>query len=158
MTLLVIVILLTAILFAYPLRYKKTIIQYANEFDLDPVLIASVIHTESKFRSDAQSNKGAIGLMQLLPTTAEYIAKKNNITEFNLLDPEDNILLGVMYLRYLYDRFRCERIALVAYNAGEGNVAKWLAVDPELNNIPYRETRDYLKRVTRAKRVYRFRV
>ena len=148
-----------------PLRHEDIIRQQAREKGLDPALIAGVIYTESHFRDNQTSSAGALGLMQLTPTTARYIAHKSGGTQFvvdDLATPQLNIAYGTYYLRYLLRRYDGnEDFALAAYNAGEGNVDKWIAAARErdraltIDAIPYAETRAYVSRVERAKREYR---
>ncbi len=148
-----------------PLRHEDIIRQQAAEKGLDPALIAGVIYTESHFRDGQVSAAGAQGLMQLTPATARYIARKSGGTAFVVDDlgtPQVNISYGAYYLRYLLRRYDGnEDFALAAYNAGEGNVDRWIASakahDRALTTaaIPYAETRAYVKRVEAAKRDYR---
>ena len=148
-----------------PLRHEDIIRQQAADKGLDPALIAGVIHTESRFR-DQTSPAGAKGLMQIMPSTADYIAGKSGGTEFeqgDLASPQINIAYGSFYLRYLLDRYDGNRIlALAAYNAGEGKIDEWraqAAAEGErfrvASHIPYPETRDYVGRVLRAQASYR---
>jgi soluble lytic murein transglycosylase len=147
-----------------PLRHDDIIRQQAEDKDLDPSLIAAVIYSESRFRDNQVSSAGAIGLMQVTPETAKDIARRSGATNFRLADlddPQVNISYGSYHLRYLLDRYGGnEALALAAYNAGEGNVDKWL-VDASLNDrrfrvsdIPFAETRNYVQRVEKAKRQY----
>jgi soluble lytic murein transglycosylase len=148
-----------------PLRHEDIIRQQAREKGLDPALIAGVIYTESHFRDGQTSSAGALGLMQLTPATARYIARKSGGTQFvvdDLATPQVNIAYGAYYLRYLLRRYDGnEDFALAAYNAGEGNVDKWIAAARErdraltIDAIPYAETRAYVSRVEGAKREYR---
>jgi soluble lytic murein transglycosylase len=148
-----------------PLRHDDIIRQQAAEKGLDPALIAGVIYTESHFRDGQVSAAGAQGLMQLTPATARYIARKSGGTKFVVDDlgtPQVNISYGAYYLRYLLRRYDGNEVfALAAYNAGEGNVDRWIARaeahDRALTTaaIPYSETRAYVKRVEAAKRDYR---
>jgi len=114
-----------------------------------------VIWTESKFDERAVSQKGAMGLMQIMPATGEWLAGKigEDFNEERLFCPEFNIRLGVFYLRYLLDKFECEERALAAYNAGEGNVRKW-----EDGEIRFRETRDFVRRVRISRKIYSIRL
>ena len=148
----------------YPLKYEEIIILNSKEYNLSTQLIASVINVESGFKKNEVSTKGAIGLMQIMPTTAIWIAEKlsldtSNITE-NLKDPEFNINLGCYYFKYLIKKFEDVNTALFAYNAGEGNVINWLkdkrySTDGKvLNSCPYDETNNYVKKVNRNIRVY----
>ena len=160
--LVVIATVFTATLLAiYPLKYKKHISETAELYNVDQSLIASVINAESSFRPDSVSNKGAIGLMQIMPATGEWVAKKMQIefTNETLTDPHTNVLIGTFYLNYLLNKFKDERTALIAYNAGEGKVTKWLA-DSEsstLTTSPYPVTNKYVDKVINGKRFYRFR-
>ena len=148
-----------------PLRHEDIIRQQAAEKDLDPALIAAVIYTESHFR-DQTSRAGATGLMQLLPSTADYIARKSGGTRFqqgDLATPQINIAYGTWYLRYLLQHYHGnEVLAIAAYNAGEGKVDEWYrdAVSrgedfDAATHIPFPETRDYVARVLDARKRYR---
>ncbi len=139
----------------YPLRYEQIVRGHAANYRLDPALLAAVIYQESKFRADAKSSSGAIGLMQLLPGTAEGIAVHTGGTKFvvsDLYDPELNVRYGSWYLRHLLDKYRNERTALAAYNAGQDNVDRWLRRG---RGIEFAETRAYVDRVERLKGIYR---
>jgi hypothetical protein len=108
----------------------------AKKNDLPPELVAAVVHTESKFVPTARSNRGAVGLMQLVPKTGKWLGASN------LNDPAQNIQAGAKYLRYLTDRFSGDQQkAIAAYNAGEGNVRRFNGVPP------FKETRNYVQRV-----------
>jgi len=142
---------------AYPIKYRGEILSAAKEFDIEPDLIAAIIRAESGFKSDAISPRGAVGLMQLLPSTARWISKAENP---DLTDPQTNIRLGTMYLRYLLDRFDDLKTALIAYNAGPGKTAAWLKEKgvAALDNSPYPETNAYVKRVLGSRWIYRIRI
>lgn len=150
---------------ALPLRHEDIIRQQAQEKDLDPALIAAVIYAESHFRDNQRSVAGAEGLMQLTAATANYIADKSGGVRFELDDlatPQVNIAYGAYYLRYLMQKYDdSETLALAAYNAGEGNVDRWLtehgdgARSLRVERIPFPETRAYVERVEQAKRDYR---
>ena len=139
----------------YPLRYQAIVRGHSHNYRLDPALLAAVIYQESKFRAHARSSSGAIGLMQLLPGTAEGIAIHTGGTRFrvsDLDDPEINVRYGSWYLRHLLDKYGDERTALAAYNAGQENVDHWRA---EGKGIEFAETRHYVKRVEHLKTLYR---
>ena len=148
--------------YLFPLKYQNEIAVASAAFDVDPVLVASVIKCESGFDQDAVSAKGAEGLMQLLPSTAEYLAKKLKYGEYDLEEPEDNIMLGTYYLSLLEDRFEDEVLVLCAYNAGPTNVQKWLEnveyVDANgtLTKIPFEETHNYVNKCIQAKKYYNY--
>ena len=148
-----------------PLRHEDIIRQQAAQKGLDPSLIAGVIYTESRFR-DQTSVAGAKGLMQILPSTADYIARKSGGTAFvqgDLATPQINISYGSWYLRYLLEHYEGNEIlALAAYNAGEGKVDEWFreasarGEDFEVaTHIPFPETRNYVKRVLDVRKRYR---
>lgn len=164
------VILLTAALLAmillngylekreYQLLYEKNIVKWAREYDLDPYLVAAIIHVESGNRTDAVSQRGALGLMQLMPTTAEWIAGKLN-EEYDseaITLPDKNIQYGCWYLNFLFARFPDTDTVCAAYNAGHNAVSGWLN-DPQYSEngktlaaIPYPETENYVEKVMRA--------
>jgi soluble lytic murein transglycosylase len=148
-----------------PLRHDDIIRQQASDKNLDPALIAGVIYVESRFR-DQTSHAGAKGLMQIMPATADYIARKSGGTEFeqgDLADPQINIAYGSWYLRYLLERYHGNAIlALAAYNAGEGKVDQWWREAADrgerfrvADHIPFPETREYVGDVLTARRAYR---
>ena len=148
----------------YPLQYFDVIHECAIEYGLPPELVCAVIHAESKFDKDAISDKGAAGLMQIVESTAYWLAPKIGMSDFDyaqIFDPEINIRLGSYYLSMLEQQYGDIDMALCAYNAGNGNVDQWLQ-DSEysddgktLIDIPFRETREYVKRVTGNQKIYR---
>lgn len=138
----------------YPLRYEQIVRAHARNYRLEPALLAAVIYTESRFDPRAVSAAGAIGLMQLLPQTAEGIALRTGGGAFvvsDLYDPELNVRYGSWYLRSLLDRYGDERTALAAYHAGRGNVDRWRS---QGLGIQFAQTRRYVDDVERAKQVY----
>src|SRR5919198_1474028 len=148
-----------------PLRHEDIIRQQAADKSLDPSLIAGVIYVESRFR-DQTSRAGAKGLMQILPSTADYIARKSGGTRFvqgDLADPQINIAYGSWYLRYLLEHYHGNvALTLAAYNAGEGKVDEWWrdAADrgetfAVARHIPFPETREYVTKVLKARKAYR---
>ena len=149
----------------YRLDYPNTIAEYAKEYKLDPYLISSIIHCESGNRPDAVSPDGAVGLMQIMPTTGEWVAGKLQVEDFHtdmLFEPSVNIRFGCWYLQFLMDRYDQDRqLAVAAYNAGHGTVDKWLG-NPEISaegrlvEIPYPETKTYVEKVQRAYEKYEF--
>ena len=139
----------------YPLRYEHVIVGHARNYDLDPALLAAVIYRESKFDPEARSRSGAVGLMQLLPSTAKGIALHTGGTRFvvsDLTDPEINVRYGSFYLRRLLRKYGDERLALAAYNAGQRNVDEWIAEDG--GRIAFPETRAYVSQVLELRDVY----
>ena len=138
----------------YPLRYEQIVVGHAENYSLDPQLVAAVIYQESKFDADAVSDSGAVGLMQLLPATAQGIADRTGGSgwqEDDLLNPELNVRYGSWYLRHLLDKYGNEELALAAYNAGQTNVDRWRA---EGVGIQFAETRHYVERVQELKAIY----
>jgi soluble lytic murein transglycosylase len=139
----------------YPLEHEQIVRGHAENYRLEPQLLAAVIYQESKFDTDARSSSGAVGLMQLLPDTAKGIALRTGGSKFvvdDLLDPEINVRYGAWYLRHLLDKYDDERLALAAYNAGQTNVDQW--VDEGRETIPFAETRHYVNRVEELKEIY----
>jgi soluble lytic murein transglycosylase len=139
----------------YPLRYEQIVRGHARNYRLDPALLAAVIYQESKFRADAKSTSGAIGLMQLRPETARGIAIRTGGSRFqtsDLYNPEINIRYGSWYLRHLLDKYGDEKLALAAYNAGQQNVDTWRSKG---KGIQFSETRAYIDRVEKLKEIYR---
>jgi soluble lytic murein transglycosylase len=147
-----------------PLRHDDIIRQQASEKSLDPALVAAVIYEESKFR-DQTSHAGARGLMQITPATADFIARRTGGTRFvqaDLATPQINIAYGAYYLRYLLDRYdQQEAPAVAAYNAGHGNVDRWVrsAGGPEAfsveRDVRFPETRAYVDNVLERRGQYR---
>jgi soluble lytic murein transglycosylase len=148
-----------------PLRHDDIIRQQAADKNVDASLIAAVIYTESRFR-DQTSPVGAKGLMQIMPETADYIARKSGGTQFTRADlatPQINIAYGTWYLRYLLDKYKGNTIlTLAAYNGGEGKVDEWRTEASArgekfkvASHVPFKETRDYVSRVLSARKDYR---
>ena len=140
----------------YPRKYDAEIAAACKEWGVEENLVRGMIHTESKFRPEAESGKGAVGLMQLMPRTAAWVAAYlvgDAAAAANLKDPETNIRLGTAYISYLLKKFSLSD-ALAAYNAGEGNVKQWQAEDRTA--YPFPETAAYVKKVLRARKVYTY--
>lgn len=147
----------------YPLQFRSIIIEESQNFKLEPALVAAVIFEESKFDERAKSKAGAIGLMQLMPDTAEWIAKNLNIDNFKVNDlyiPKKNIKFGCWYLRFLLGKYGREDLALAAYNSGHQNVDKWLKQEGMTKEqsgeirLGYGETKHYIKKVRKTKELY----
>ena len=141
--------------FWYPLRYGEIVRGHARNYHLDPALLAAVIYQESKFKANARSDRGAVGLMQLLPGTAKGIASRTGGSRFrvsDLYEPEINVRYGAWYLRHLIDKYGSERTALAAYNAGQANVDSWRARGV---SVQFAETRHFVDRVEDLKSIYR---
>lgn len=146
--------------YIYPLGYKQIVIECSDYYGLDRGLVFSVIKTESNFKSNAESQAGAIGLMQITPKTADYIAEMLKISDYDLLDAYTNVWFGCYYLKYLLNKFNMLNVALCAYNAGEGNVALWLnnqdySTDKiNLSVIPFKETKEYVAKILKTYKKY----
>ncbi len=145
----------------YPLEYADLINRAAADHGLDSFLIAAVIYEESKFDPAVRSKAGAVGLMQVMPQTGRWVAAKRGMVfdEGDLLKPDVNIDIGSWYLKYLKDKYRDEDLALAAYNGGLDNVDRWM-VDGEapattIGKIPFRETREFVRKVKRTRAKYR---
>jgi soluble lytic murein transglycosylase len=142
----------------YPLKYTDEIKQYSAEYAQDPYFVSAVICTESGFNDTAVSNRGAMGLMQIMPDTGAWAAEKIGITEYTadmLNQPDVNIRIGCWYLSYLGDMFDGDMDKVMAgYNAGPNNVIEW-AGDGPLTDIPFGETENYLVKVSRNLQIYK---
>jgi soluble lytic murein transglycosylase len=133
--------------------YEDYIIKYSNRFGVDSLLVKVVMKKESNLNPDAVSDKGAVGLMQIMPKTASEIAKQLNIKDYSykrLREAEINIMFGTYYLQKLLNYYNNNLVlALAAYNAGIGNVENWRGKNPKLRGrireIPFRETRFYVQ-------------
>lgn len=145
------------------INYQEEIYEYSEKYNVDPLLTASIIKVESDYNKDAKSNQGAQGLMQLLDETASHAADLTN-KEFypdKLSDVEYNLDLGIAYYDYLYRYYNNRDLALAAYNGGVGNVDKWIdeglidPADPNTQNIPFEETRQYVTKIDANYDVYK---
>lgn len=149
----------------YPLNYQEHILTYSKEYNLDPNLVAAVIKAESDFDKDALSHRGAYGLMQIMPDTADWIAAQSGMKEITydaLYTPEINIKMGCWYLDNLSKEFNGDiNLILAAYNGGRGNVQKWLNDEEyskdgkNLHLIPFKETDGYVKKVNKNYKIYK---
>ena len=141
----------------YPIRFEKDIAASAQNYGVDPVLLAAIIRVESNFNPKLISKKGAVGLMQLMPETASWIVEQAGYAAetLNMLHRADvNIEIGAWYLKSLHRQFDNNTIVvLAAYNAGPGNAKKWLETNvwdgtlEHVGQIPFGETRHYIQRV-----------
>lgn len=151
----------------FPIKFNDYVEICAKNQGVDSSLIYAVIKAESNFKEDAISSKGAVGLMQILPTTAVSVATELGIENFNstdLFDAETNILIGTRYLKYLLNKFQNTETAICCYNAGEFVVQSWLnnsnysADQISLKEIPYAETQNFLNKVNLFNNVYKKRL
>ena len=150
---------------SYPYLFKDHINSAAGEFNVDPALILAVVKTESSFRPEVVSRAGAKGLMQITPDTFDFICYKGGFDGYcidDLFNPEINIRLGTFFLSYLIEDFNGElQVALAAYNAGRGSAIRWLSDSSysddgkTLSYIPYKETRNYVEKVTSSFDTYK---
>lgn len=141
----------------YPLEYEAGIREVSREHGLEPAFVAGVVYTESRFRPEAESSQGALGLMQVMPETAAFVQDRSGIRG-DYRNPRVNLRMGAWYLNYLGEKYRGdERLTLAAYNSGQGRVDGWISqegFDIE-QDIPFRETREYVENVLEAREVYR---
>ena len=150
----------------YPLLYREELLAASAEFEIDPCMLAALVYCESSYQADAVSHVGAIGLMQIMPETGQWLSGKIDLeSEYateRLYEPEVNLRLGCWYLDYLYDRYDGQwQEALTAYIAGQGQVDKWLK-DPELSAdgkhldvIPGQDVKKYAAKVMRIHENYK---
>ncbi|WP_285107520.1 lytic transglycosylase domain-containing protein [Paenibacillus sp. UMB4589-SE434] len=155
----------------YPIHYEDSIREHAAKQDLDPLLVAAIIRVETNYEIGRESRKGAIGMMQLMPTTADWAMKQMKLRKMWTVDElrreaDPNIQIGTWYLRSLIKQYDSNTVAAVAaYNAGPGNVSEWLrsnkwdgTLESAKQQIPFNETKLYVQRVfhyyEKYKRVY----
>ena len=147
----------------YKTEYKEYVEKYSEEYNVDKYLVYALIKAESNFKMDATSNKNAKGIMQLMNKTAQEIAENIGIeyNESTLYDVEKNIMLGTKYLSELLKHYENNYlIAIAAYNAGIGNIEKWITngiIKPDgsnIENIPYKETNNYVRKIARDYEIY----
>lgn len=146
----------------YPQKYSEYVEKYAKEYEIDKELIYAMIKAESNFKADAVSSKEAMGLMQILESTAYEVADEveKQITKDEILNPEINICLGTKYISNLTKRYENIELAIAAYNAGIGNVDSWIekgVIQKEgsnIENIPFKETNNYVRKVLRDYEIY----
>ena len=144
-----------------PIKYEEEIDKTVEKTGINKALLLALIKQESNFKFDAVSNKGALGLTKLMPTTIDYVTEKFSV-ETKISDifiPEKNIYLGAIYLKDLIERFKSEKLALIAYNAGPSNLKKWLdegIINENLSveNIPFEETKKYVQNIEKLKKRY----
>lgn len=148
----------------YPLKYSQYVEKYAEEYKIDKYMVYAIIKAESNFNEKAKSSSNAIGLMQIMETTAIETANKMslNVTEEDLFDPELNIKIGLKYFADLLKNYDNNyALAIIAYNAGIGNVDKWIADGiiqkdaKDLENVPFRETNNYVRKILRDYQIYK---
>lgn len=142
----------------YPIHYQEPIRNFAIMYEVDPLLVAAIIRVESNYKPSRESKKGALGMMQVMPDTADWVMEKAKLPRISMErvnhEPEPNIQIGTWYLKTLLDRFDGNIFAAVAaYNAGPTVVARWIdngVWDGRLETakkIPYGETKHYVQRV-----------
>lgn len=150
----------------YPIAYQEEVTRYSRQFQLDPLLVMAIIRAESKFNPYAESKKGAVGLMQLMPDTAKWVAGQMNLeySSEKLFEPEFNIAVGCWYLSSLISQYGGMdhlAVALAAYNGGRTNVNKWLQEKiwdgsiSDLDSIPFFETKEYVRIVLKNYEIYK---
>ncbi|NMA92915.1 MAG: lytic transglycosylase domain-containing protein [Firmicutes bacterium] len=150
--------------YPYPAPYREYIEEYGEKYQVDPLFIAAVVQSESSFDPEGISSRGAQGLMQLMPATAEWVA---GMLGFNLqgreelFEPRLNIEIGTWYLSSLRQQFGDNKaVILAAYNGGRTETARWLEQDiwdgreSSIEQIPFAETRHYVRRTLAAYRRY----
>ena len=142
--------------FIYPTKYSEYVEKYAEENGIDKYLVYAIIKAESNFDSNVTSSADARGLMQLMEETAierSNVIDNEDVQTYDLYDPETNIKLGTSYFAYLL-------VAIIAYNAGLGNVEQWIkdgiikADGSDIENIPYKETENYVRKILRDYQMY----
>lgn len=148
----------------YPIKYSEYVYKYSEEYGVDPLLIFAIIKAESNFNPNVVSSSQAIGLMQLMDTTAEELARKLDVPftkKSSLYNPELNIRLGTKYFSDLLKEYNQNTLlALTAYNAGKGTLKRWMEQGTinedgsNIENIPYKETNNYVRKIVRDYKIY----
>ena len=148
----------------YKLEYSEYVYKYAEDNNIDPFLIFSIIKAESNFHRNIESSSGAIGLMQLMESTAVEMANEIGeevIVKEALYNPEMNIKIGTRYYAYLLKHYNGNKqLALAAYNAGMGNVDRWIKEGiikedgSDIENIPFKETNNYVRKIVNNYKIY----
>lgn len=138
----------------FPFPYQKLIFDWSSQRQLNPLLVTALIRQESRFEKEIRSPAGATGLMQVMPSTADWIAPQIKLSQYDLTNPQDNVNLGTWYFQHTHKTYQNNSaLAVASYNAGPGNVANWLAKhpnqDPDLfiEKIPFPETKGYVESV-----------
>ncbi|MDJ0690893.1 MAG: transglycosylase SLT domain-containing protein [Xenococcaceae cyanobacterium MO_188.B32] len=138
----------------FPMPFEESILKWSQQRQINPLLVTSLIRQESRFEPEIKSSAGALGLMQVMPGTGQWIAQQTKQPNYSLTNPEDNINFGTFYLDYTHRRYNNNSmLAVASYNAGPNNVAKWVSryglSDPDffVEQIPFRETRGYVESV-----------
>lgn len=148
----------------YPLKYSEYVEKYAKEYNIDKYMVYAIIKAESNFDENAKSSSDAIGLMQIMETTAIETARKMDleVTEEDLFKPDLNINIGLKYFTYLLNQYDNNYpLAIIAYNAGMGNVDSWIKNGTikedgtDIENVPYKETNNYVRKILRDYEIYK---
>lgn len=146
----------------YPMTYKEYVYECSGKNEVDPLLIFAIIKAESNFNPDSVSTSNAKGLMQLMDSTADELAEKLELEDYDIFDEKTNISLGTNYISTLLNYYNDNvYLALAAYNAGIGNVNKWIdngvikEDGSDIENIPFKETENYVRKVVRDYRIYK---
>lgn len=148
-------------LVVFPKKFSSNVQEFSRVYRLESALVFAIIKQESDFDKNAISRSGALGLMQILPSTAKWIAGelKQNYAEEMMFNPNINIEFGCFYLRYLFDKFEDVDIVVCAYNAGEKKVLDWCENGKlKEESIDYPETMNYLKKVKGYYNIYKSRI
>ncbi len=147
----------------YQTGYEELVEKYSEKFNVDPALVYAVIKTESNFDPNARSDIGAIGLMQMIEDSFDWIAWKLDLKDIkynDLYEPENAIMFGCYMLGYLYDKYGCIELTAAAYHAGMGTVDGWISsgeIDPEnvtADDIKGSNTAHYVEKILRAYKNY----
>lgn len=150
----------------FVMEYQTEIVKFSQSHNLNPSLVGAMIFVESRFNPEVVSHKGAMGLMQIMPSTGQWVAAElgdSNLSPDDLLDPINNLKVGTWYLAYLKRLFQGnEYLALASYNAGRGNVSQWIREgiwngDPvTIEQIPFPETKKYLIKILFYRKIYSY--
>jgi soluble lytic murein transglycosylase len=150
----------------FVLEYGDKITAYSRANGVSSATISAIVFTESRFNTEARSHKGALGLMQIMPSTGEWVARQlawKSFSSSDLMDPEKNLAVGIWYLAYLKRNFKHnEYLALASYNAGSRHVSEWLQDGTwdgnkiKIEQIPFPETKKYVIRILVLRKIYHY--
>lgn len=146
--------------YLFPVKFETEIEQACAESEIEQAVVFALVNVESHFDENASSSKGAVGLMQVMPSTAQEVADTLGMKDFDLKVPEQNVRIGTAYFAKLLKRFENLKVALAAYNAGPANVSSWLKDErysddgKTLKDIPFEETKNYIEKFDKNYRYY----
>ena len=147
----------------YPLHYKDIVLKYSKEYGVDPAIVFAIMREESHYDKNIRSPVNAVGLMQIMPSTADWLSPHVGIkrSEIDLTNPDQNIKFGVYYIKFIMNRVYDTELIMAGYNAGHGRAIRWeneykrLSKYEKYEYIPFEETRHYIRKVSQSYMAYK---